>query len=184
MAKETHIYQLKITLKGSRPPIWRRVLVPSDVKLNKLHDIVQTVMGWYNCHLHNFEVGGILYATPHPDDWEPVQDERKVKLQQVLFQEKTKILYVYDFGDNWEHEVLLEKIVTTEPGADDLLCVKGKRACPPEDCGGIWGYVDFLETIHDPDHEEHKSLLEWVGGAFDSEHFDLADINQRLKQLK
>ena len=178
------IYQLKITLKESRPPIWRRFQVRSDVTLAKLHRIIQEVMGWFDGHLHQFIVGRIYYGVPDPDDLSETRDERKVRLDQILSVPGRKIVYEYDFGDGWEREIVLEKILSPDPKTRYPRCLDGARACPPEDCGGIYGYADFLEAIRDPNHEEHEEMLEWIGGEFDPEEFDLQDINISLKSIR
>ncbi len=174
------IYQLKITLKEIRPPIWRRVQVPSSTTLSQLHLIIQAAMGWWNCHLHQFSIQGIDYGEPQPEYGLDMRDEKRVKLNQVVQREKAKFLYLYDFGDSWEHSILVEKVLPREPEVSYPLCVKGKRACPPEDCGGPWGYAEFLEAIQNPEHPEHESFVEWIGGEFNSEACDLDEINQRL----
>jgi len=178
------IYQLKITLKESRPPIWRRFQVRSDVTLAKLHRIIQEVMGWFDGHLHQFIVGRIYYGVPDPDDLSETRDERKVRLDQILSVPGRKIVYEYDFGDGWEHEIVLEKILSPDPKTRYPRCLDGARACPPEDCGGIYGYADFLEAIRNPEHEEHEEMLEWIGGEFDQEEFDLEAVNQSLKSIR
>ena len=181
------IYQIKVTLRHSKPPIWRRIQVPGDVNLAKLHHILQAVMGWADYHLHQFIVGGEYYGEPHPDYevWGPeMRDERRVKLHQIAPEAGLKFVYEYDFGDSWEHELLVEKILPAEPDVDYPRCVKGKRACPPEDVGGVWGYFGFLEAIRDPDNPDHEDMLEWVGGEFDPEFFDLDEINEELKAIK
>ncbi len=188
----TAIYQIKVTLKQSKPPIWRRIEVAGDITLAKLHWILQVVMGWTSSHLHQFMVGDfkypislVYYGEPHPDYWEfEMQDERRFKLNQIAPREKFKFVYEYDFGDSWEHELLVEKISPPELGVFYPRCVKGKRACPPEDVGGVWGYDSFLEVIQDRTHPEHDDMLEWIGGEFDPEAFDLDEINQALKGLK
>ena len=177
---DTSIYQLKITLKEIKPPIWRRVQVLSSTNLGKLHQIVQEAMGWYDCHLHQFLIDGVEYGQSEPEYDFKVSDEKKVKLAQVVRGEKFKFYYSYDFGDGWEHEILVEKILPREPEVVYPICLKGKRACPPEDCGGPWGYPEFLEAIQDISHPEHEDLLEWVGGDFDPEDCNLEEINQRL----
>lgn len=180
------IYQIKVTLKHSQPPIWRRIQVPADVSLARLHRILQAVMGWEDYHLHQFIVDGEYYGEPHPDYevWGPeMRDERRFTLEQLVPEEGLKFRYEYDFGDGWEHELLVEKILPAEPGASYPRCIKGKRACPPEDVGGVWGYADFVEVIRDPDHPEHEEWLEWVGGEFDPEAFDLEEVNAGLKEM-
>jgi len=181
------IYQLKITLREIRPPIWRRVLTPGAVSLHKVHKIIQIVMGWMDCHLHCFTVDGVTYSYPEPDsDWEDSGDldSRRVKLMQIAPQARRKFLYEYDFGDTWEHDILVEKILPPEPGAKYPVCVAGKRACPPEDVGGVWGYAEFLKAIRDPEHREHASYLEWLGRPFDPEAFDLEGVNQLLRRIR
>lgn len=180
-AAPTRVYQLKITLKDSKPPIWRRVEVPDDITLARLHMIIQVAMGWTNSHLHMFTAGGVHYGVPHPDDEMEIRDERRIKLNQLLAVPKQKLAYEYDFGDSWTHEVLLEQVREPEAGVTYPRCTTGKRACPPEDCGGVWGYADFLEAITDPNHPQHDNLLEWAGGEFDPVACDLAEINRSLR---
>jgi hypothetical protein len=185
-ATTTDIYQIKVTLRHSKPPIWRRIQVPADVNLARLHRILQVVMGWDDYHLHQFTVGGVDYGVPDPEyaSWgHEMRDEQRVKLGQLVPEEGLKFVYEYDFGDSWEHELLVEKILPAEPGVDYPRCLKGKRACPPEDVGGVWGYDDFLEIIRTPDHPEHDDMLEWIGGEFDPEAFDLDEINAELKMI-
>ncbi len=180
------IYQLKITLKDIRPPIWRRVQVRSDSTLGHLHWVIQFSMGWTNSHLHSFSIQGVDYGVPMPElgfDEMGLQDEQPVKLNTVIPGEKFKFFYLYDFGDSWEHEVMVEKVLEPEAGIDYPTCIKAKRACPPEDCGGAWGYRDFLEAIQDPEHPEHEAMLEWVGGAFDLEDAEFDEINPLLKRI-
>jgi hypothetical protein len=176
------IYQLKITLRGSRPPIWRRVQVSSDVTLAKLHKIIQVAMGWGEEHLHVFDVGGISYGEPDPEL--EFENERRIRLNEVAPREKSKFRYEYDFGDSWEHEILVEKRLPAEPGVHYPRCIKGIRACPPEDCGGVWGYANLLETIQDPTNPEYEDMREWVGEDFDPEAFDLEAANHALKSLR
>ena len=176
------IYQLKVSLKGSMPPIWRRLHMVSSDSLDDLHVALQVAMGWADAHLHEFVQGqehyGAIEEYTHPD----ILDEMDYRLQQVLKKEKDTLHYVYDFGDSWEHEILLEKILPFVPGTNLPVCVEGSRACPPEDIGGLYGYDMFLETIADPSHPEHDEMLEWVGGDFDAEHFDLAEVNYLLQE--
>ncbi len=174
------VYQLKITLRDIKPPIWRRVQV-EDCKLSQLQDIILTCMNWEGYHLHAFEIGGEQYSEPDPDGTMESEDERKVKLSQVVRGRIKKFTYTYDFGDNWEHVIEVEKTLEAEPGVHYPRCIAGKRACPPEDCGGPWGYEDFLKAIQNPKHPEHEETLEWVGGAFDPEQFDMEAINEKLR---
>lgn len=177
-----NMYQLKVTLIGSKPPIWRRVLVPSNIALGKLHLVLQISMGWTNSHLHQFISNGVFYGIQDDDsgfDME-VENEDKYILNQLLRSEKEAINYEYDFGDGWEHKILLENILPFDKDNQSPSCIKGKRACPPEDCGGIWGYQELLDTLNDPKHPEYESMLEWLGGEFDLEAFDIDEINKML----
>lgn len=187
MPSKTQIYQIKVTLKDSKPPIWRRLLVRSDVTLEKLHYIIQESMDWGNAHLHQFIVGGAYFGEPHPDygEWVDMQDERLFRLDQIAPGPQAKFIYEYDFGDSWEHVVLVEKALPPEPGRVYPVCIKGRRACPLEDVGGVWGYAHFLKVIGNPEHPEHQDYLEWVGEEdFDPEYFDLDEINAALEGLQ
>lgn len=177
------ILQIKVTLRGSKPPIWRRIQVRSDITLGELHHILQAVMDWAGYHLHQFIAGRAYYGEPHPDYGFDMVDENRVKLNQIVTHEKFKFVYEYDFGDSWEHVLLVEKILPPEEGVQYPVCIKGKRACPPEDVGGIWGYYGYLEAIQNPDHPEHEDYLEWAG-EFDPDAFDLEEINARLSVLR
>jgi hypothetical protein len=173
------IYQLKITLKDIQPPVWRRVQV-KDCTLSRLNAIIQTSMGWDGYHLHVFQVGGEEYGEPDPDGMMEYESSRRVKLSQLMAQGIKKFTYTYDFGDNWEHTIQIEKTLPAEPGVHYPRCIDGQRACPPEDCGGPWGYQDFLEAVKNPEHSEHEEMLEWAGGEFDPEAFDPAAVNAEL----
>jgi Plasmid pRiA4b ORF-3-like protein len=175
------IYQLKISLQGSKPPIWRRVLVDNGITLAQLHEIIQAAMGWFGFHLHSFTINGVDYSDPDLIDDSDIEDEGKAKLSRLIAGEKAKFSYTYDFGDNWEHVILVEKILPADPDTQYPICIKGKGACPPEDCGGIWGYASFLEAINDPEHPEHEEMLEWVGGEFIPDEFNLEEVNKFLK---
>jgi hypothetical protein len=142
-------------------------------------------MGWTNSHLHSFTINGVDYGVPMPEYsfGEPdVRDEATVLLSRSVRKEKFKFDYLYDFGDSWEHQVVLEKILERDEAMTYPVCIKGKRACPPEDCGGQWGYSSFVEIIQNPADPEHESMLEWVGGEFDPEAFDLAAANVELQE--
>ncbi len=184
-APPTVIYQLKITLQHLHPPIWRRVLVADNTTLAKLNFIIQIAMGWTNSHLHDFTLRGGRYSEPSPDDWEPVKDEARFTLREVAPRARTKIVYQYDFGDSWYHDVVVEKSrLPVEPKMKYPVCVAGQYACPPEDVGGVWGYANFLEALADPDHPEHEMYTEWIGGEFDPEAFDLNAVNKELRRLR
>ncbi len=184
MSSKTRIYQIKVTLNESKPPIWRRILVTDDITLAKFHYIIQAAMDWTNSHLHQFIVGQTYFGEPHPDYGFDMQDERRVKLNQIVPGEGFKFRYEYDFGDSWLHDLLVEKVLEPEPGQQYPVCIKGRRACPPEDVGGVWGYDNFLEAIQNPDHPEHDMYTEWIGGEFDPAEFDLDATNEILRGLR
>jgi hypothetical protein len=178
------IYQLKVTLLGTKPPIWRRLLVPADLTLAQLHDVLQAAMGWQDCHLHEFSVGGRHFGRPDPEDrlmgMPPVENERTVRLSRVLTRVGAKAIYTYDFGDSWEHGIVLEKRLGYDPTIAYPLCTGGKLACPPEDCGGIGGFYHLLDVLSDPTHEEHDELHDWVGDDYDPEAFSIDHVNRIL----
>lgn len=179
------IYEIKVTLQGLRPLIWRRFQVPADASLQELHLILQDVMGWTNSHLYQFKIGEEYYGEPEPDfsyDDIEMKDASKIELSHVAQGEKTNFIYEYDFGDSWEHEILIEKILTVEPEVLYPVCLAGKRNCPPEDCGGIWGYDDLLEIIRTPEHEDRDEMMDWLGENFDPEAFDVDKINKQLRR--
>ena len=176
------VYQLKVTLVGSRPPIWRRILVPSNITLAKLHDVLQAIMAWTNSHMHEFVKDRRSFGDSSMDV--EVEDERKWRLDQLLTKPNDKMVYVYDFGDDWQHQVLLEKILEPEPGVRYPVLVAGKRAAPPEDVGGIFGYAEFLDALADPSHPMHEDYKDWVGDGFDPEAFDLKEVNDLLEYLR
>lgn len=173
------IYQMKVTLLGSRPAIWRRLQVDGNNTLAHLHLVLQAVMGWYNCHLHSFTIRGHEYGEPDPDGMLPLVNDRRARVMHALDQGMT-FTYLYDFGDGWDHRIKVEKVFEAERAARYPVCLAGKRNCPPEDCGGIYGYADFLETLANPSHPEHENMLEWIGGSFDPERFSVEEVNRRL----
>ncbi len=187
-------YQLKITLRGSKPPIWRRILVPAECNLETLHAAIQIAMGWYNSHLHAFGIGGEEFSGRDPmggkvDSWgmdATGLDAAKYRLSEVASREKATFTYQYDFGDSWDHVIVVEKILP--PPVDGIAsasfsCIAGARACPPEDCGGIWGYENLLKILGNRKHAEHEEMKEWAG-EIDSEMFDLAAVNKRMSRIK
>ncbi len=181
------VWQFKITLLGAEPAIWRRIQV-KDCTLDKLHEHIQTAMGWTNSHLHQFEIKGERYGDPEllDDGFEDSEclDSTRTNLGQILPKtgKRFALKYEYDFGDGWEHEVLFEGSPPVDPKAKYPVCLEGERACPPEDCGGVWGYGDFLQAIRNPKHEEHESMLEWIGGRFDPEEFDPKKATKEMKK--
>jgi Plasmid pRiA4b ORF-3-like protein len=157
--------------------------VISATTLAQLHRILQRVMGWEGSHLYRFVVGEMEYGDPRMLEEMEGEDARRVTLASLVRGEKAKFLYEYDFGDSWEHDLLIEKVLPSDAGKYYPVCLTGKRARPPEDCGGIWGYASFLDAIQDPQHPEHEEMLEWVGGEFDPEAFDLDEVNRELQRL-
>ena len=179
MTKKT--YQIQIVLKGSKPKIWRRILIDSDILLVDFHRIIQTTMGWTNSHLHMFS-DGIEEYSPKEFEVEDAKDSRTARLDKILKGEKSEISYEYDFGDGWEHSITLEKILIPDTLLQLPKCIAGERNCPPEDCGGIRGYSNMLEILKQRRHEEYESYLEWLGGNFNPEYFDKDEINKMLKE--
>lgn len=178
------IYQLKISLASIFPEIWRRILVPGDIALDALHMLIQITMGWENCHLHQFVVGETTYSAPEFElEQDDVRDEYKVRLNEVAPKAKDAFSYEYDFGDGWRHMIIVENMSDSfKDYPDHPVCTDGTRACPPEDVGGTSGYEDFLLAINDSQHENHEEMLDWIGGEFDPEHFDLKSINKNIKK--
>ncbi len=179
-------WQLKIELLDVVPTVWRRLIVPPTIDLPKLHQVFQIAVGWTNTHLHEFVVGGVRYSEPDPDsdeDFEHV-DERSVVLSAALGVDGRCFDYVYDFGDDWHHVVVVEdQHIEVKPRAR-IRCEDGENACPPEDVGGALRYADFLAALANPNHEEHHELRKWSGGGFDPRHFDLGRTNRALGKIK
>lgn len=172
-----------MTLLDIRPPIWRRLQVASSINLRRLHDVIQVAMGWTQSHLYRFEVGDREFSEPDPDFDLPFRSAKSTSLRKIALESGAAFLYEYDFGDSWMHRIVVENILPPEPSVTYPRCLAGKRACPPEDVGGVWGYAEFLEAIRDPSHPEHRALLEWVGGSFDPEAFDRRAVNEALAHL-
>jgi hypothetical protein len=177
------VLQLRITLEDIRPVIWRRVLVPGSVHLNRLHDMFQAAMGWTDSHLHQFRVDGLLYGMHFDDYPEEELDETEATVIGAVG-EVRRFFYDYDFGDDWNHEVVVEEVTSWPWGLKHAVCLDGQRACPPEDVGGPPGYADFLEVLADPDHEEYEHFMGWSGGSFDPEEFSLAATNIALQRVR
>jgi hypothetical protein len=184
-AANAPIYQLRVELKYLRPAIWRRLVVPGSIKLSTLHAVLQTAMGWEGGHLHEFIIGESHYGMADPGGWDPmpVQREDRAMLASALGALKT-FTYLYDFGDGWEHKIKVERILPPDPQLHLPFCVVGANACPPDDVGGVPGYLDFLDAIRDPNHEDHEDMLEWCGGTFDPTAFDIDAVNERLAAIR
>ena len=181
--KPTPAWQLKITLVGISPPIWRRILVPGSIRLSSLHDAIQAVFGWTDTHLHHFEFDGEYWGVPDDEDFEDLKNENKVQLRKLLMAEGRTLNYTYDFGDNWRHKILLERILPAGI-ISGPICVDGRRCRPPEDVGGPSGYAEFLGAIFDPGHEDSGRLRKWAGGEFHAEEFDLEAVNRALSRMR
>ncbi len=182
------LLQLRIELEDSNPVIWRSVWVPDTITLIKLHLVIQETMGWHNCHLHEFVINNQHYGSVDPDEpnWDlgpELMNEKRKKLSKVMSQTK-RFRYIYDYGDSWWHKITLENILPLTSTYSSVVCIDGEMACPPEDVGGLGGYFEFLEAMNDLEHEEHESVMQWWGEAFDSRHFDIIQTNERLNQIK
>jgi hypothetical protein len=178
------VCQLKVTLLDTDPPIWRRVLVDGASTLAQLHDVIQAAFGWQNGHLHEFDDGKARYGPPDRDpdaDWEPPVDERRTRLDAIAVAGST-LGYLYDFGDSWEHEIVVEEVRNASSDLELPACVDGRRACPPEDCGGTGGYDQLLAILADPTHPERDEYLEWLDRPFDPEAFDPSDFAANLRE--
>ena len=172
------IVSLKVMLRDTKPPIWRRLLMPDTMTLADLHKAIQAAMGWDDDHLHAFDIAGQQYGDRQSVD--DVADESRLTVKSLLKTGVTRFAYTYDFGDNWEHTVIVEKTQPAIDGQAYPLRVAGKRACPPEDCGGPWGYQHLLDVLADPDHPDYADQKEWVGDDFTPDHFDLVAANAVL----
>jgi hypothetical protein len=182
MLAAVNAIQLKIAIKYMRPAIWRRVVLPDHFTLADLHEVIQITMGWQNCHMHRFEIDDISYTSAQAMGGMDMKDESKVLLRSFAKKLKQKFFYEYDFGDSWIHEITVEKIVPIDSQPDTPVCLAGKRACPPEDCGSYPGYDMLLEALSAPvKTDEQKEMLEWIGDDFDPDHFDLDAVNRWLK---
>lgn len=175
------VHQLKVTLRDIQPPVWRRVQVPSDITLAQLHEVIQIAFGWEDDHLHDFEAGDQRSGV-HPEDSGPVGDERRVTLGGIAPRPGDRLDYRYDFGDSWIHRILVEAVLPAPAGPRLAVCLGGRRACPPEDCGGPWGYAELLAAIADEDHPEHEEMME-LAGPLDPERFSAQEVTARLRRF-
>lgn len=177
-------YQVQIALRNFKPKIWRRLIVDPETSLEDFHRIIQTAMGWTNSHLHQFIKDKQFYSLPSEDDWDNSDsiDYRPFKIKDFLIKEKDRMVYEYDFGDGWEHDIILEKQILFDNDLIYPTCTKAVSACPPDDCGGVWGYSNLLTILADPKHQEHEEMKEWIGEYFDPDFVDLEEINDNLKE--
>lgn len=179
------IYRIKVTLENVEPPVWRRIEVPGDVTLARLHAIIQRVMGWDDYHMWSFQVGKAEYQTGSGEMFDFGGGPRPrspagTTLEQATEGRRISFRYWYDFGDDWFHTLKIERVADPEPGAIYPRCLEGASACPPEDCGGPWGYQNFLDAVTNPKHPEHEEMLEWIGGEWDAEAFDVDAVNKAI----
>jgi len=178
---------VKITLEGIRPAIWRRIAIEPNTTLESLHYTIQAAMGWYNSHLHTFKAGPYVFSDLNMEieSWteQETKDEARTTIGQIIAMGFNRLTYEYDFGDGWIHSILIEKkrVASDAPKGHTVL-LAGERACPPEDCGGTWGYVELIDKIQDPSHPEHEEILEWVGGEFDPEAFLFDEAAARVQK--
>ena len=180
------LYRVHVSLREIEPAIWRRIELSSQTTLKQFHRILQIAMGWENYHLHEYIVDGRRYGPPEPDYDEPGEVVREVgvRLASVLPKPGSQILYVYDFGDYWQHDVRLEAVLPRDPGIQYPRILEGKRSCPPEDCGGTGGYADLLEILLDPTHEEFEHMRGWAGPRFNAEVYSIDVANRRLRNSR
>ncbi len=173
-------YLLKIQLQFIKPAICRRFVVPADITLDRLHDVIQIVMGWEDCHLHEFTIGKKRF-TEYPESPEDGLPCGKYRLGDLVRQKGSTFHYLYDFGDSWEHELTLEdnNYFSSTPG-NVISCIDGENACPPEDVGSVPGFEEFCKAINNPNHKEHKTYMEWYGGSYNRKLFNLHLVNWRL----
>jgi hypothetical protein len=171
--------QIKVKLRGvSKPPVWRRLLVHSDIHLDRLHEAILAAFGWEGYHMHVFASGPDEFGVPDPQLG--FIDERRVSLGQLIGGVGDRLLYTYDFGDSWEHEIVVEELLDADPEVHYPVLLAAKGACPPEDCGGPWGYAELKEILADPAHDQHQEMLDWLGlggaSAFDADGLDADEI--------
>lgn len=177
-----HVYRFKITLQDIEPKIWRRIEVPETYTFWDLHVAIQDVMGWLDCHLHQFLIKDprtrkkVEIGLPDEDYLDDMLAGWEEKIANYFTMENKSADYVYDFGDDWFHKIQLEQIHPVEKGQIYPLCLKGERACPPEDCGGTMGYQRVLDILNNPKDEEFEDIRSWVGEDYDPEHFNVEEV--------
>ncbi len=172
--------QIKIALNNIKPMIWRRILVPNDITLSEFHEYIQCAMEWEEAHLHSFTSVDKRIFVPvfeAEDLDERCEDESQISLVEVLQKKGDKLYYCYDFGDNWEHTITVEKVRPIADIDNYDFCLGGKRACPPEDCGGVPGYQRLIKILSTPTHEEYQEVKEWLGDFYNPEYFDIDKVN-------
>jgi hypothetical protein len=182
---KTDIVQIRITLLDVQPPVWRRVLAPATLPLHRMHATIQAAMGWLDQHLYEFQAGDRRYGEADPEDGpaSSVTDARTVKLSSLIEKGVDRLLYIYDFGDEWRHEIVVEDVRPGDPGVDYPCFVEGERRCPPEDCGGPPGYQSFLEAITNPTHPYHADAMEWYGDEYDPDDIERFIIDAQMSRI-
>jgi hypothetical protein len=182
------VVEIRISLQDIEPRVWRRVQVPADFPLRRLHDVIQAVMGWLDYHLHQFEIGDKLYGQPEiaGDDHfgPPLHSDRNTRLAQLLERSVERFTYIYDFGDDWRHDIEIERTIRAQPGIEYPILIAGERRGPPEDCGGPYGYLEFLDAISDPAHPGHEEAMDWYGEPFDPEDMELDTVEAMLSHIR
>jgi hypothetical protein len=176
-------FRLRVQLRDVNPVVWRRILVPGSIRMATLSPIPLAAMGWNNSHLHAFLIGAKRIGMCFDDYPEDEIDEKGVTVLQALREER-RFVFEYDFGDGWEHDVVVEDLTRSHLGLKFAVCLDGENACPPDDVGGVNGYTKFLEAVTDPAHKEHGRMLEWADGPFDPAKFDLANTNALLQMVR
>jgi hypothetical protein len=178
------LYETRITLKHVDPPIWRTVLVDGNIRLDMLHDVIQAAMGWEDAHLHAFHSKGKTYMPETGGEFEPSGSTTDFTLRDLAPHEGDHIEYEYDFGDGWQHEISVMRIAAFDAHVNAPAVIDGENACPPEDCGGSWGFADMLAAFQDEHHPDHDEIVDWLGVDFNPEFFDIKEANQRLSELE
>lgn len=179
----TRVIRMKVTLENVHPTVWRRLLVPAGFTLRQLHRVLVDTMGWYDSHLHQFIIRGNYYGKTDRDFGLVRRDERLHNLEHLLALGVRSFRYEYDFGDGWMHRIAIEKVEEADGRPLKPVCLGGKRACPPEDSGGPWGYAELLNVLSNPSHPDHKDSKTWAGPRFDPERFDLERANRLLTKI-
>jgi hypothetical protein len=177
-----YVYYLKVMLAEVTPPVWRRIAVPGAYTLDRVHRVIQLAMGWQDCHLHSFEVASVQYGQPDPDGLLEMRDEMNARLDAVVGKDG-RFVYTYDFGDWWEHQVIVDDVLVADPDERYPACLDGQGECPPEDVGGVYGYERFRAAMADPDHKDHQAMVEWYGGSIDGRDFDADRATALMRRM-
>ena len=176
-----NVITMKVMLRGIKPPVWRRLAMPGTMTLGDLHLAIQAAMGWYDCHLHAFDIGGEQYGDQRSVD--DVADENRLTLSRLLRSSVVRFTYTYDFGDDWRHSIVVEEVVAADPTVDYPRFIEGARRAPPEDVGGLPGFEEFLRIMAAPDDPQHDNIMTWYGRIFEPGDIGLSTINERLAKL-